>query len=109
MPEKCASHEMFEKLMTQSIDNLAAKISEGIQIMTTAASDNGKDLQKVLENQADRRELCGKQGARITALEASDRDQWKTIGDTQKKVWVGMGVLTALQFAVPLALHFFTK
>lgn len=103
---QCSSHSMFEKMMMTAIQTLADKISEGIHVMTSAATSNGQDLKQVLENQADRRELCGKQGARITSLEVSDRDQWKAIDDTRKKVWLGMGLLAAAQFAVPLAIHF---
>lgn len=106
---QCSSHQMFEKMLMTAIDNLAEKFSEGIKIMTSASSANGADLKKVLENQGERRELCGKQGARIASLEVSDRDQWKAIDDTRKKVWIGMGVVAALQLAVPMILHFFSK
>ena len=57
---KCSSHEMFEQMMQRSIDNLAEKITAGIKTFTEQSSANGRMLQQVLENQADRRELCGK-------------------------------------------------
>lgn len=105
MTEKCSSHDMFERMLTNSLDNLAEKIDGGIKAMTLAAVDNGKDLKVVLANQAVRSEKCGQQDARINNLVANDKLQWVAIDKVKERVWIGMGLLVALQVAIPLVLH----
>ena len=97
---KCQSHSMFERMLTSSIDNLAEKFSQWAEEQGKQSAANGVALQKVLDNQADRRELCGKQGSRIDALVSSDTDQWEAINYTRKMVNIGIGLVLCGQLLV---------
>lgn len=108
-PEQCSSHLMFEKMMMTAIDNLADKITEGISAITTASLGNDRQLKQVLDSLSTRNELCGQRGAKIDGLASSDLTQWRAIDDLRKKIYVGMGVVVALQMAVPLIAHFMLK
>lgn len=103
----CSSHQMFESLIKQAIDNLAGRMTEGVTAMreqnaSTAVSmeKTHKALDQVLSNQADRREWCGKQGSRIDSLEKSDNYQWAAIHDLRKKVYIGVGIAICSQVAL---------
>jgi hypothetical protein len=103
----CASHGMFESLIKQAIDNLGVRLVDGVDAMrkqneatVKALGKNADALEKVLSNQAERREWCGKQCSRIDNLEKSDDYQWAEIRDLRKKVYMGVGVVLAAQVVV---------
>lgn len=109
MSDHCPSHAIFEKMIQQSLDNLGKTIAEGISCLTKQAAKQNEALQKVLENQADRRELCGKQCARLDALEESNEQQWSAITDLRKVVWMALGGAVLVQVViVPIVVYIFT-
>ena len=71
MPQEhqCSSHMMFEKMMMTAIQTLSDKITEGVSAITTASLNNDRQLRQVLDTISTRNEQCGKQAARLTALE----------------------------------------
>jgi len=102
MPQ-CAAHDTFERLWQQSIDNLSANIKTGIESLNKQSSENGAALTLVLRNQADRRELCGKQGARIDGAEVDIVNLWKTVSALRKLVYMAAGGLLVVQFILTVA------
>ena len=113
----CSSHQMFESLIKQALDNLSERMTDGVdalrmqnQATTEALEKTHRALEQVLSNQADRREWCGKQGSRIDALEKSDNYQWAAIHDLRKKVYMAAGAIVLAQVvAVPVALIILKK
>lgn len=109
MSDKCAAHEMFEQMIQLKLDNLCKTIGDGIACLTKQAAENSRALQRVLENQAERRELCGKQCARLDALEESEEQQWQAITDLRKTVWMALGGAVLVQVGiVPIVVYVFT-
>lgn len=111
MSDQCPSHDIFERLVAQSIENLTSKISEGIEALNSQSAANGDSIRLVLENQSARKEMCGKQTARVDNLIKSDEDQWTAINETRKTVWIGIGIIGVVQIvivpvALALVLHF---
>ncbi len=119
MPDEhqCSSHRLFEKMMQQSLENLAGKITEGIRVFSEQSASNGEMLQKVLENQSERRALCGKQSGRIDAHEFrldSHGDKIRTLDnelkETNKNLYIGVGLVIAVQTIVaPIIIWLITK
>ena len=107
MPEQCQSHKIFEQMMHQSIDNLAEKLTEGIRVFSEQSANNGNMLQKVLENQADRREMCGKQTMKLEQCE-HDIEELKNdnaaLRKENSKMWrsinIGIGAVLMAQVVV---------
>lgn len=94
---QCSSHEMFERFLQQSMESLGNRLADLAEALTSQSKANGEAINKVLANQADSRELCGQQGARLDNLEVSDKDQWRAINDLRKYVWIGVGIMVAAQ------------
>ena len=92
---QCDAHVFFERFLAESMKNLGDKLATLAEAVTAQSKANGEAIAKVLEGQADRRELCGRQGARIDNLEQSDEEQWKAINETRKAVWMGRGAMLA--------------
>lgn len=97
---QCATHATFEKLIENGLENLGDRLQQLAEALTSQSRANGDAIRQVLENQADRRELCGKQNARLNTLEESDRDQWLAINEVRKYIWIGFGIMVAAQFAL---------
>lgn len=97
---QCSSHAMFERFLQQSMESLGDRLAQLAEALTSQSKSNGEAIAKVLANQADRRELCGQQNARLDNLESSDKDQWKAIDDLRKYVWIGVGIMVAAQVAL---------
>ncbi len=97
---QCSAHATFEKMFQQSIDNLAESIRAGIASLAQQSVANGDDLSQVLKNQADRRELCGKQGARLDGAEDDIRNIWKVTADLRRLVYMFAGGLVVVQVLV---------
>ena len=107
VPGQCATHSTFEKLIENGLANLGDRLQQLAEALTSQSRANGDAIKQVLENQADRRELCGKQNARIDGLEKSDGEQWDAITDLRKDgaaqwkyIWIGFGVILAAQVAL---------
>lgn len=101
MPEhQCSSHGMFEKMIQQSIDNLADKVSEGIRAFSAQSASNGEMLKQVLDNQAARKELCGRQSVKIENHEEQLEGLWAACNAMQRRVWIGVGVIGTVQVVV---------
>jgi len=112
MPEshQCTSHAMFEKMIQQSLDALTDRVAEGVRVFSAQSVQNGEMLTKVLENQAVRKELCGRQSERIDGHEERIETMEQEIKTQQKYLWIGVGVLgTAQVIAVPLFVWLITK
>ena len=96
-PSQCATHATFEKLIENGLANLGDRLQQLAEALTSQSAANGKAIGQVLENQADRRELCGRQNARLDGLEKSDVDQWTAITELRKYMWIGVGIVIAAQ------------
>ena len=94
-PSQCDAHVFFEKFLAESMKNLGDKLADLADAVTAQSKSNGEAIAKVLEGQAGRRELCGRQGARIENLEQSDNEQWTAINEMRKAVWTGRGAMVA--------------
>jgi predicted amino acid dehydrogenase len=94
---------MFERFLENGMKHLSEKLSELTVALTAQSQANGEAIAKVLEGQADRRELCGKRGAEIETLQYSDEEQWKAITDLRRLVWMGAGGLTVVNTLLILA------
>ena len=94
-PSQCEAHVFFEKFLAESMKNLGDKLAELAEAVTAQSKANGEAISKVLERQANRGELCGRQGARIENLEQSDDEQWLAINEMRKAVWMGRGAMVA--------------
>ena len=92
---QCDAHVFFEKFLAESMKNLGDKLATLAEAVTAQSKANGEAIAKVLEGQANRRELCGRQGARIDNLEQSDEEQWTAINEMRKAVWMGRGAMVA--------------
>lgn len=106
---QCSSHAMFEQLIKKDLNNLTNKIAEGLENLAKQSAINGTDIKQVLQNQSDRRELCGRQNARIDeidkkiiSIQETDKVQWDAINNMRKYIYIGLGVITTLQFVIPL-------
>ena len=104
----CSSHSMFDTMIKQSLDNVSDRLVDGIEAIhkqpetvAKALERNSDALTQVLANQADRRELCGKQNAKIENLEKSDDLQWKCIHAINKKIHMAIGAVILAQIIVP--------
>lgn len=105
--QHCPSHQMFESLIKQALDNLSERMTDGVdalraqnQATTDAMEKTHRALEQVLINQADRRELCGKQCSRIDALHTSDEYQWAEIRALRRAVHIGIGIAICSQVVV---------
>lgn len=94
---QCSTHATFEKLIENGLANLGDRLQQLAEALTSQSAANGKAIGQVLENQADRRELCGRQNARLDGLEKSDADQWIAITEIRKYMWIGVGIVLAAQ------------
>lgn len=94
---QCSTHATFEKLIENGLTNLGDRLQQLAEALTSQSAANGKAIGQVLENQADRRELCGRQNARLDGLEKSDGDQWTAITELRKYMWIGVGIVIAAQ------------
>jgi len=103
---QCSAHAAFEKMLQQSIDNLAKNICDGVAALNAQSAANGASIDRVLENQADRRELCGKQGARINSAEEDIRNLWKSTSGLRRFVYMAVGGLIVLQVIVTVGAAF---
>jgi hypothetical protein len=84
---------MFEQFLETGMKHLSEKLSELTVALTAQSQANGAAITKVLDGQADRRELCGKRGIQIEVLQDSDEVQWTAITDLRRLVWMGAGGL----------------
>lgn len=83
----CASHASFERMIERWMEGLGDQITKLAEAVTAQSRANGEALSKVLANQADRRELCGQQNARIDNLEKRADARDDTSEDAHKQLW----------------------
>lgn len=109
MAPQCSSHQLFEKFLENGMKHLSEKLTELTEALTAQSRANGEAIGKVLDGQAERRELCGKRGAMIEALQESDEEQWKKldvmtarVDNLYKHLWMAVGAVGAIAFAVNL-------
>jgi len=72
-------------------------LSEQIKVLAEAIraqnKENSDALAKVLNNQSDRRELCGQQTARIVGLESKVAAERAETLDARKEIWAAINKL----------------
>lgn len=83
----CASHASFERMIERALAGLGDQITKLAEAVTAQSKANGDSLAKVLSNQADRRELCGQQNARIDNLEKRADTRDKASDDQHADLW----------------------
>lgn len=99
----CASHDIMVKMFERAMEGLSQQIEKLAEAVTAQSRSNGDALSKVLSNQADRRELCGQQNARLDNLEkrADARDEasetvhkemWSAINKLRYYVYMAVGI-----------------
>lgn len=89
----CASHASFERMIERALEGLGDQIGKLAEAVTAQSRANGDALSKVLANQADRRELCGQQNARIDNLEKRADTRDEASEDTHKEMWSAINKL----------------
>lgn len=103
----CASHAAFERMIERWVEGLGEQIGKLAEAVTAQSRANGEALEKVLANQADRRELCGQQNARLDNLEklqvsqqvdnsGEHKEVWSAINKLRLYVYMGIGIVVAI-------------
>lgn len=89
MPAHCPSHDMMQQFFHATVDRLSDEIKNLAEALTSQSKANGESLNKVLANQADRRELCGAQNARLDNVERlltlMNSEMWTAINELREK------------------------
>lgn len=99
---QCSSHSTFEKMFENGMKHLSERLGDLTKVLTAQNEATKEILDRVVEGQAQRRELCGQRGAQIDALEKSDDAQWGAITDLRRLVWMGFGGLTVVNTLILL-------
>lgn len=89
----CASHDMMVRMFERAMEGLGNQITKLAEAVTAQSKANGDSLEKVLSNQADRRELCGQQNARIDNLEKRADARDRASDDQHADLWVAVNEL----------------
>lgn len=109
----CPSHVAFERMIERALDGIEQQIEKLTVAMAAQSKQNAEAIAKILENQSDRREVCGTQSAKIEAIDKrvtaeraetleARKEIWAAINRQRAIVYVGMGILAALQFVATL-------
>jgi len=100
MPPQCASHDIFQEMIRQGLANLNEKLANIAEALKEQNETSARKMDQVMESQSERRELCGKRGAEIVALQQSDTSQWEELrrqresnSQLAKVVWKREGAL----------------
>lgn len=99
MPQ-CSAHSTFEKLFESGMKHLGERLADLTKVLTSQNEATKEILDRVVEGQAQRRELCGQRGAEIDSLQRSDDAQWKAITDLRRLVWMGAGGFTLVNVLI---------
>ena len=89
----CAGHASFERLIFSGMESLSEQIKVLAEAIRAQNKENSDALAKVLNNQSDRRELCGQQTARIVGLESKVAAERAETLDARKEVWAAINKL----------------
>lgn len=127
MHEPCAFHDQSMELLRVAVQDLKDQTRQGIAGVAAQSRANGETLVRLADSQAARRELCARQEARLTALEAEQArhreahatwreeylaeraDLWAAVNKLRFHVYVGLGAGLVLQLAAPLVVRLAAK
>ena len=111
----CPGHASFERMIESMFERLGDRMAEMARMMAEQNKTNAEAVAKILENQSDRREICGRQNARLEALEAkvaaersetleARKEIWSAINMLRFYVFMGIGIVVALQALLVLVI-----
>jgi len=111
----CPGHASFERMIESMFERLGDRMAEMARMMAEQNKTNAEAVAKILENQSDRREICGRQNARLEALEAkvaaersetleARKEIWSAINKLSFYVFMGIGIVVALQALLVLVI-----
>ena len=111
----CPGHASFERMIESMFERLGDRMAEMARMMAEQNKANAEAVAKILENQSDRREICGRQNARLEALEAkvaaersetleARKEIWSAINKLRFYVFMGIGIVVALQALLVLVI-----
>lgn len=111
----CPGHASFERMIESMFERLGDRMAEMAGMMAEQNKANAEAVAKILENQSDRREICGRQNARLEALEAkvaaersetleARKEIWSAINNLRFYVFMGIGIVVALQALLVLVI-----
>ena len=112
----CPGHASFERMIESMFERLGYRMAEMAGMMAEQNKANAEAVAKILENQSDRREICGRQNARLEALEAkvaaersetleARKEIWSAINKLRFYVFMGIGIVVALQALLVLVIR----
>ena len=100
---QCSSHDMFQKFLEQGLSNVNDRLAAIVEALHEQNIASEKKFDYLVERQGERRELCGKRGAEIVALQQSDASQWEelrlqreTNAEMNKVLWKREGAMVLL-------------
>lgn len=111
----CPGHASFERMIESMFERLGDRMAEMARMMAEQNKANAEAVAKILENQSNRREICGRQNARLEALEAkvaaersetleARKEIWSAINKLRFYVFMGIGIVVALQALLVLVI-----
>lgn len=111
----CPGHASFERMIESMFERLGDRMAEMARMMAEQNKTNTEAVAKILENQSDRREICGRQNAHLEALEAkvaaersetleARKEIWSAINKLRFYVFMGIGIVVALQALLVLVI-----
>lgn len=131
MNQPCAFHDQSMEHLRTALLDLKDQMRQGIEGVAAQSRANGETLVRIADSQADRRELCARQGARLATLEhgmerggeqhreahmaereehlAERADLWNAVNKLRFHVYVGLGAGLVLQILAPLAFRLAVK
>lgn len=127
MNQPCAFHDQSMEQLRAALLDLKDQMRQGIEGVAAQSRANGETLVRIADSQAARRELCARQGARLTTLEhgveqhreahmaereeylAERADLWNAVNKLRFHVYVGLGAGLVLQILAPLAFRLAVK
>jgi len=127
MNQPCAFHDQSMEQLRAAVLDLKDQMRQGLEGVAAQSRANGETLVRIADSQVARRELCARQGARLTTCErvteqhreahmaereehlAERADLWGAVNKLRFHVYVGLGVGLVLQILAPLAFRLAVK
>lgn len=121
MNQPCAFHEQSMEQLRAALLDLKDQLRQGLEGVAAQSRANGETLVRIADSQAARRELCARQGARLSTVErggelhreahraereehrAERAELWNAVNKLRFHVYVGLGAALVLQILAPLA------
>ena len=114
--EACASHASFERMIERALEGIDQQIAKLTDALADQSRKNAEAIGKILQNQSERREICGSQTAKIEALEKRVSEERAETLEDRKEIWAAIKKQSAIIYtgvgiavAANIALHILSK